>query len=347
MKHINKPFLVIALGFAVLFSCGKANKSEAMDEAYALMSVPAEDEKNSADQALAAIYEVDSKEKSEEPTFVNSVKFVPPTLTVPNFIATSSASTLNDDGVHKLVRTARLKFRVKDVPKATQIIEDVVLKNKGIILKSAINNNNVQSQWINISKDSAYVVYRNHLQATLDLRVSFSLLDSTLRQIAPLAVVIDYRIVEGDDVTAQLMADELKKIRLEKKQRRVSNAISTRSGKLEDAIAAEESLDYAMEEADRTKISEYNMNDKIAYSLIQIEIYQEPVITKEQVLRNDLIIASYEPGYGSKIVDAMSGGWSALASIFLLIIRLWPFWIILAIVTYIFIRIRRKRKGNS
>ncbi|NDV94120.1 DUF4349 domain-containing protein [Dysgonomonas sp. 521] len=332
MKHAKNIQLITMLILIGFISCGNNTKMATMDEAYALSSIPVEEEKSYASA-------------SDE----NSVlRFVPPQIVpspMPNFIATKAASAQYDDGIHKFIRTAKMKFKVKDIPQAAQRIEDITISNKGFIINSTISND-PRTSTVNISKDSAYLICYNDLSASLELRVPHQILDSTLRQIAPLAVVIDYRTVEARDVTFDLMWDKMKQQRLAKKQQRMSQAIGTRSGKLNDAMDAEDALNNALEQADEALLTEYKTNDRIAYSTIYINLYQDRTEYKEKVARDTENIKHYEPGFGSKIIDALSDGWDVICAIFLALITIWPILILLTGAVIVFLRFR-KHRGNA
>lgn len=342
MKTTNSYFIIFMVGlFIVLFSCSGNSKNAGMDETYSMMNI-AEDEVNKADQALAEAYEYAPGNNAQQ---VNTVKFTPPAF-VPNFIASPAAKVAYDDGIHKFIRTANMKFKVNDVVSATHTIENTILKNNGFIIKSNIANHNLLSQTINISKDSALIRYEYNLVANMELRVPYELLDSTLRQIAPLAVIVDLRTIEAADVTTQLMDEKFKQERLRKKQQRVSTAINTRSGKLEDVVAAEESLDYAMEEADKAKIKEFSMNDKINYSAITINLYQDKISYSEKVLRQTEVIKEYRPGFGERAIDGFKTGWNIINNLFIFLITIWPLLLIVAGGVFIFFRYVRKKVKN-
>jgi len=341
MKTTNNYFIVLAIGlFIVLLSCSGKSNMAPMDEQYDMAQI-AEDEVNKADQALAETYEHSPNVSNQQTT---TYKFVPPTI-VPNFIASQAAIPAYDDGVHKFIRTAKVKFKVKDVVRATHIVENIILKNEGFIIRSNITNENTWSDRINISKDSALNRYEYNLIADMELRVPYTLLDSTLRQIAPLAVIVDYRTIEANDVTTQLMDEKLKQQRLNKKQQRVSNAINTRSGKLEDVISAEESLDDAMEQADKAKIKEFSVNDKINYSTININLYQDKINYSEKVIRKEEAVKEYTPGFGSRAVNALTTGWNIINNLVIFLIAIWPLLLIATIAVFVFFRYRKR--GNK
>ncbi|MBB4036211.1 hypothetical protein GGR21_002112 [Dysgonomonas hofstadii] len=339
MKTTNNYFIALTIGlFIVLLSCSGKGNMGPMDEAYTMMDIP-EDGVNKADQALDEMYEYSPNATDKQSA---AVKFVPPVI-VPNFIASQAAIPAYDDGVHKFIRTAGMKFKVNDVVSSTHIIENIILKNNGFIIKSDITNQNMISQTINISKDSALIWQEYNLSANLELRVPYQLLDSTLRQIAPLAVVIDYRTIEASDVTTQLMAERLKQQRLAKKQQRVSTAINTRSGKLDDVIAAEESLDYAMEAADNAKVKEFSVNDKINYSAITINLYQNKISYSEEVVRQQEFVDEYTPGFGNRAIEGLKTGWDIINSLIVFLITIWPLLLITGIGVFIYIRYIRKK----
>jgi len=330
MKHANNFLLMAAITMICFISCGNNVKSYSAQDTFELSQMPAEEE-----------YLQNAPVEADEAKQTNVVRFTPPQI-MPNFIATQAASSQYDDGVHKFIRTAKMKFKVKQIPQATQKIEDIIIKNKGFIINSTINNNPCVNT-INISKDSALVIYYNNLAANLELRVPHQVLDSTLRQIAPLATLIDYRTVEARDVTVQLMSEKMKQERLAKKQQRMSNTIGSRSGKLEEAMDAEDRLDNALENADNAKLSEYTTNDQIAYSTIYINLYQDQTAYKEKVVRDTEDISAYEPGFGAQTVDALSNGWWLICSIALLLIKIWPIYIVLAIAAIIYFKVRKHR----
>lgn len=331
MKHANNFLLLTVITMICFISCG--NNVKSYQESFELSSVPAEE--------LADEKQYASASEAQQTT---TYRFTPPQL-MPNFIATKAASTQYDDGIHKFIRTAKLKFKVKDIPQATQTIEDIIIQNKGFIINSTINNN-PRVNTINISKDSALVIYYNNLAANLELRVPHQILDSTLRQIAPLATLIDYRTVEARDVTVQLMSEKMKQERLAKKQQRMSNTIGSRSGKLEEAMDAEDRLDNALESADNAKLSEYTTNDQIAYSTIYINLYQDQSSYKEIVQRDIESMSAYRPGFGSQMADALADGWSVICAVFLFLVSIWPIYIVVAIVVFAYTRFNKSRRQD-
>lgn len=337
MKTLVRFIFLTILVSIVIVSCSDKEKMyTTMDEAYIVSDEEMVTEEHKQYVAISPDNNLDISEQQQ------TIRFIPPV--VQNYIATSGATTINDDENHQFIRTATLKFKVKDVVMAASTIEDIILKNKGFIIRSAITNKQSQLGEYNVSDDSVLVITNNYLEGDLKLKVPRELLDQTLREIAPIAVHIDHRVVEAEDVTFKLLSEKLKQERMAKKQKRMGNAIGSRSGKLGDAMDAEDRLDNALQQADDAYLSAFIINEKIAYSRIDINIYQDPITEK-----NTTFVPNYDnyaPGFGSKFIDGLAGGWNIICSIFLFFINIWPVTLlILGIVLFIYWRYGRKPKA--
>jgi len=287
--------------------------------------------------------EYQSNEASQESV---SESMAPTAAAPTNFIASAAASDINDDEDHKFIRTAQLKFKVKAIPEATYKIENITIRNKGFIIRSAINNEQSYSTTTVISKDSAMVTHYYNLVADMRLKVPKENLDTVLKEIAPLAVEINYRTVDAQDVTLQILSDKLKKERINKKQKRVSDAIDNKGRKLDDIMDAENLLDKTLEEADNTILAAYSLNEQIAYSTIDVKMHQSQTMYTEKILQ-EKSITKYEPGFGLRAKDALSSGWNFICELVIIILHIWPvLFIALGIAIFVYF-IRKKRKNKD
>ena len=311
MKHTIKP-IVILVGICLLLSC--SNKSS----------------RESVAQSSEEIYASDTPTEEKAP--INS-----PT----NFISSSAAINYDDD-IHQFIRSADMKFRVKSVPEATYKIEDIIIKHKGFIIRSAISNENSYSTATSISKDSSQITYYSNLIADLKLRVPRIQLDTVLKEIAPMALEIDYRTIEANDVTLQLLSEKLKQERLNKKEKRISNAIDSNGKKLDSVIDAEEVLDNTIDDANRTKLAEYDIKDQIEYSTITIRLYQNTINYQEKVLRENPT-EEYNPSLGEQAIEALYNGWTIISVLFIFLLNIWSI-ILIAVLAWILYSKYKKRK---
>lgn len=311
MKHTIKPIVILA-GICLLLSC--SNKSS----------------RESVAQSSEEIYASDIPTEEKAP--INS-----PT----NFISSSAAINYDDD-IHQFIRSADMKFRVKSVPEATYKIEDIIIKHKGFIIRSAISNENSYSTATSISKDSSQITYYSNLIADLKLRVPRIQLDTVLKEIAPMALEINYRTIEANDVTLQLLSEKLKQERLNKKEKRISNAIDSNGKKLDSVIDAEEVLDNTIDDANRTKLAEYDIKDQIEYSTITIRLYQNTINYQEKVLR-EKPTEEYKPSLGEQAIEALYNGWTIISVLFIFLLNIWSI-ILIVVLAWILYSKYKKRK---
>lgn len=356
-RFVYTIITVIILSITFIYSCSNNHKEiEAISE---IQDVSAETEDLSSDEMYSSPFvspAIGSESLSQDiadsnTKIIQSNKEVseykekksPP---IANFIASYAASVTNEETKHKLIRTADVKFKVKDVPGATYGIENIVIRNGGHLLHSHIDNSNSTSFETVISKDSATVTHSFYLKADIQFRVHYTKLDSVLRQIEPYALYIDHRTVNAQDVTLQLFAEKLKKNRLDKKQKRISSAIDNRGRKLDDIIDAEHNLDHAAEQADKAILADYEMSDRIEYSTVCISLYQEKIEYKERVLRQKHN-TEYEPSFTTKAVDSLQFGLGWLSELFIMILNIWPIIVVGGAGIIIAVRFRNKKRDKG
>lgn len=209
----------------------------------------------------------------------------------------------------KFIRSAELKFRVNDVNSAAETIEGIVQKASGFVVYTHLSNQINQSDITVLSRDSSLETIRYTIKNNITLRVPSTGFDTVLKEIALLVDFLDYKIVQSDDVSFQVLSNNMTIRRAAsgtKKQRRGSSA----------------SLGYQQEEADRAKVDNLSITDRMKYSDIRLEFTQRPLL-KRTVFANEKNTRKYEPGFGRKLIDAIADGWLLVESLFLMVIKLW------------------------
>jgi len=238
-------------------------------------------------------------------------------------LVSSSAAVVNKkDSTHKFIRTADLKFKVKSVIKSTYNIEDLTARQGGFVTYTNLSSNIDEHESERISRDSLLVTTRFTVTNTITLRVPNTRLDSTLKEIAKNIDFLDYRIIKADDVALQLLSNNLTINRSSKNETRLTKAITTHGKKLKETTEAEEVVLNKQEQADQARISNLSLRDQLNFSTINLIIYQ-PQTIKHELISNDERKKEYEPGLGTKIVDALLNGWDILEAALVFIINLW------------------------
>ena len=259
-----------------------------------------------------------------------------------DFISSSAAVATDNDSTRRFIRTADLKFRVKNVRNSTYDIERIAIKNDGFVaftnLTSRVNRVTTKA----ISADSVLETTHFTVTNSITLRVPSAKLDTTLKQIARNIDYLDHRIIRAEDVALQLLANDLAQKRAVKSEQRLANAIDNRGRRLNETVDAEQLLTRQQERADNAKIQNLSIEDRINFSTINLTIYQRQEMRRE-ILPNEKSIKGYEPSLWTRLLDAAKFGWKILTAILVFLVNLWGIFLI-AILIFVSIKYRHKFK---
>jgi hypothetical protein len=330
MNAIFRSILIVGC-IAAFSGCGESHKQES-DQMEREQSVS-----RSAPQAAQA---PEGGGAGYAPSVAMDTTAAPANLSSPPAaipISSSAAVVTAKDSTRKFLRTASLKFRAKDAIRTTYAIEDFVSRFGGFVATTQLNSNIDRQTTIAVSEDSSLETTWYTIANTMTLRVPNTKLDSTLKAIAPLVDFLDYRTVSADDIALTMLANELTQRRIGQHEQRLKNAIDNRGRKLEETTTAEENVLSREEQIDNAKISNLSLLDQVAYSTINLSIYQRQSFRRE-IIPNDSNIKEYEPGLGTRLIDGLEIGWAAFAAV---IVFLAKFWALIVVLVVLFLLYRR------
>lgn len=242
----------------------------------------------------------------------------------------SSAAVEQKDSKQKFIRTADIKFKVKNVVKSTYAIENAVQKFGGFVTYTNLQSNIHDQIKTKISQDSTLETTKYSVENNITIRIPNTKLDTIIKTIAKQIDFLDYRIIKADDVSIKLLANQLSQKRGAVNEKRVEKAIDTKGKKINDVMEAENTLANQKEENDNRIIENLSMQDQINFSTITLQLYQNETI-KQEIIAGEKDSAAYKPNLGIQIIDALKSGWYILQAILVFFINLWP--IILLIIS--------------
>jgi hypothetical protein len=222
----------------------------------------------------------------------------------------------------KFVKTADLKFKVGNVLYATEKIEDITLKYGGYLTYSNLQNRNENYNNSKISRDSLLIAKQIVVENVIQLRIPNERLDSFIRELNPLVVFFDYRIIKLSDVTLQFIADQKKSDRLKKYDQRQSLHIDDNPGKLKETSTAEDKLLDRQNQADDLHVKSLSLEDQVKYCNLTINIYQKPIIIQE-VIADFTYVSEVKPNFFIRVWDSIIQGWWILCEVLIFLIKLW------------------------
>ena len=239
-------------------------------------------------------------------------------------VVSSSAAVENKNSNRKFVRTADVKFKVKNVAKSTYAIEDATTKFGGFVTYTNLQSNIHSEDKTKVSQDSSLVTTKYKVDNNITIRVPNTKMDTVIKTIAKQIHFLDYRIIKADDVSLQMLSNELAQKRSNSSEKRLENAIDSKGKKLNQVVKAEEMLDAKKEQNDVSKLQNLSLQDQVNFSTLTLNIYQDESI-KQEMVANEKSINAYRPNIGLQIWDSIKTGWFMLENIISFIVVLWPF----------------------
>ena len=239
-------------------------------------------------------------------------------------VVSSSAAVENKNSNRKFVRTADVKFKVKNVAKSTYAIEVATTKFGGFVTYTNLQSNIHNEDRTKVSQDSTLVTTKYKVDNNITIRVPNTKMDTVIKTIAKQIHFLDYRIIKADDVSLQMLSNELAQKRSNSSEKRLENAIDSKGKKLNQVVKAEETLDAKKEQHDASKLQNLSLQDQVNFSTLTLNIYQDESI-KQEMMANEKSINAYRPNIGLQIWDSVKIGWFMLEHIISFVVVLWPF----------------------
>jgi hypothetical protein len=327
---MKTTFFVFALASTLVISCGNGSTSHDY-------SSPTE-EKNAgaSSQNDATESEAPAAPAYEESTVMDVSKERDMDIgqrngNVNNLVVSSlAAAEYTNDTLRKFIKTGNMSFQVAQLEKATYHIEDIIFRNGGFITSTELHSDITSTERVRVSEDSVLEITRFTLRNDMQFRVPAKQLDSTLRQIGRFAKYLDYRNIYAEDVSIDLYAEYLKRIREKKHNERLGKAVSEKGNKLESITDAEQALLQSDERKDESTIATMKKMDAISYATFTIHFYENDRVT-EHVVPYETSPKKYEPGFWSKMGDSFSKGWNMFLEFLVALTEGWFIILLLAI----------------
>lgn len=243
----------------------------------------------------------------------------------------------------KFVRTADMQFKVKDVRKSAEQIEDLTTKYGGFVTYSHMHSDENEKKTVVVSEDSLLQVSSVSVENDITIRVPNQHLPNVLKELNSMMLYVDHRTIKAEDVRLQMLSNDLSKKREEKFVDRNQSVHKDRKGNIGTAVEAEETLLDHQTVADNHKIQNLSLQDQVDFSTLTIKLYQAAFLSKVMV-ENRQHIDNYRPNVFMRIWDSVKTGWMFLEDLIVILMRLWVF-IVLGGVGVFYWQYRKKSEG--
>ncbi|PKB15075.1 DUF4349 domain-containing protein [Flavobacterium sp. 5] len=234
----------------------------------------------------------------------------------------SSAAVEKEGSTRKFIRTADIKFKVKNVTQSTYTIENITNKFDGFVTYTNLQSNIIDEFETKISLDITLQTIRYNVENDITIRVPNKRLDTVIKSIAKQIDFLDYRIIKADDISLKMLSNQLSQTRSASNEKRIEKAIDTKGKKINDIMDAENTLANQKEQNDTAKLDNLSIQDQVNFSTLTIKIYQNESV-KTEVIANTKDSNFYKPNIGIRILDSLKSGWYVLLNIIVFLFEIW------------------------
>jgi len=219
----------------------------------------------------------------------------------------------------KIIKDGNIGLRVADLEK-TKARVDALLKQYGAYYASENLNN---SDW-----ESSY---------NLNIRIPSSNFEPFIQTIETGNGEILHKEIEARDVTDQFIDLET---RLSNKRAYLKRykALLGQAKTIADILEIEEKVRRLEEEIESTTGRLKYLGDLVNYSTLRLNMYQKKDFKYNPAKRDR---------FSERIKQSLSKGWFGFMDFLLLLIKMWPLWLIAIPSVYFLKKIRRKKKDAS
>ncbi len=214
----------------------------------------------------------------------------------------------------QLIRRASMNMEVSDYEEAMQTVRALTQKFEAEITAE-------QEQQ-----------YGQRLENRMTLRMPPAQLDPLMEALVEIARFVDSKSVEVEDVTQQYIDLET---RLDAKRAVVQRyrELLEKAQRVQEILAVEEELRKVIEEIESTEQQLRYLQRQTGRSTLQLTIYEK---TREGAAQRT---------FGSRVGNALTGGWQLLQNIVIGLITAWPVLILLGLFLLWWIRRRRRKQA--
>lgn len=216
----------------------------------------------------------------------------------------------------KIIKSASAKYKVADVKEATAKIKQMANSYDAYI------------------SDLRYQNTLYQIENRFTIKVPQAHFDTMMDSIGSIAEFVEFENITTKDVTEEYVDVQTRLNTKKEVKARYEEILRKKAKTIDEILATEEKLRLIQEEIEAAEGKLKFLSSKVAYSTIQIELYETVAYVEEPV--------SYSKTFVDKSKNGFANGWSAIEAIVLVAINIWPLFLVLGIVLFVF-RKRLKR----
>ncbi len=214
----------------------------------------------------------------------------------------------------KIIKTADMQFRVKDVQQTKAQLSTIITSQGGTVVEFAINSTVKESDKVKYTTDSLKEITSYRKEGLLIAKIPSEKLDDFTNTIAKIAVFVDHQSLKMDDQSVVYLANSLKAQNRVETLKTIDQTAKRKSTNVESKMLIKD--DYIDK-----KMENMNIDDRVKFSTITLNFYQDNTIKTLIIANNNLY--DYRPGFFQRLGLNIVDGWVYFKEFILAISHLW------------------------
>ena len=233
----------------------------------------------------------------------------------------------------KLVKTADMRFKVKDVQQTSEKITALTTGYKGMVMHHQVESSGMRSVDIRKSEDSIIRVTSFSTTADITVKIPSQKLEEFMNEVAHMGAVLNVRRMDISDKSLEYMAARLK---LKNRNDLISQQ---KAGKV--VIKNPTNVLALKDDMVDQQIGNKQIDDEVKNSIVSLSFYQSNTIYKETIANDDP--SDYNLPFFKRLGGSIENGWAIFENVVLGLANLWVF-VIAGIVVWMVIRHYRNKR---
>ena len=233
----------------------------------------------------------------------------------------------------KLVKTADMRFKVKDVQQTSEKITALTTAYQGMVMHHQVESSDMQSVDIRKSEDSVIRVTSLSTTADITVKVPSEKLEDFMTEVGRMGVILNVRRMDISDKSLEYMAARLKL------KNRNDLIAQQKSGKV--IIKNPTNVLALKDDMVDQQIGNKQIDDEVKNSIVSLSFYQSNTIYKETIANDDP--SAYNLPFFKRLGGSVENGWSIFENVVLGLANLWVF-VIAGIMVWMIIRHYRNKR---
>lgn len=235
-----------------------------------------------------------------------------------NKVETMDSAPVSADTITtpKIIKTADMRFRVKDVQQTKERLSANIKAQGGTVAEFAINSVIQETDKVKYTTDSLKEITSYRKEGLLIAKIPSEKLDDFTNMVAQMAVFVDNQAMKMDDQSIAYLANKLKAQNRAEALNTIDQTAKRKGNNVETSL-------YIKDDYVDKKIENLNIDNRVKFSTITLNFYQDRTV-KTLIVGNDNLY-DYRPGFFQRLGLNLIDGWVYFKELILALSYLWMF----------------------